>query len=395
MIQSFQSLNVDKRILLLLSFMLNIITYITLPFLAIFLMFTKNISIIQTGFIVGMIPLIAGLSSSMLHIRLKKCKWSIIAIWAMILYAIGYTMIIVAKYKVLILLAPFFIGIGDALINPIIKALLSYNENKENISKIFYLRYLGICLAVIIGPIIGNLVNLYNSKAPFIVAIVLYLFMIIFIIKINSYDIGVIAEKSPGDLKEKTRINYDIVILLVFGVILFTIFSVFESGTPIALNSYGEQASQIYSILIAVNSIVVLLLSSVIVKIESRIGLKNVFYLGIFSYSMAYIIFSFYNINIFYLLIATIIFSFAEICTIPNIDILTSYITKEEDRRINYSALELKIIGFFIGPFFVSILVDNIGTKGMYIIFALVSFVFLLFSTKLLTILLNSKYDSH
>lgn len=393
MIKSFQSLKTNKKILLLLSFILNTITYITLPFLAIFLMFTKNISIIQTGFIVGMIPLIAGLSSSIIHIRLKNCKWSVIAIWAMILYAIGYTIIIVAEYKTLIFLAPFFLGIGDALINPIIKALLSYKESKENISEIFYLRYLGICLAVIVGPIIGNLVNLYNSRAPFIVAIVLYLLMIIFIKKINNYDIGVITEKNPSNSKEKTRISYDIVVLLVFGIILFTIFSIFESGTPIALNNYGKQASQIYSILIAVNSIVVLLLSFVIVKVESRIGLKNVLYIGIFSYSIAYIIFSFYNINIIYLLIATIIFSLAEICTIPNIDILTSYITKEEDRRVNYSALELKIIGFFIGPFLVSILVENIGTKGMYITFAIVSLFFLLISTKVLSKLLNSKYE--
>lgn len=369
--------------------MLSTITYITLPFLAIFLMFTKHISIVQTGFIVGMIPLIAGLSSSILHIRLKNCKWSVIAIWAMVLYALGYSMIIIVQFKILIFLGAAFVGIADALINPIIKALLSYNEDNEDVPKIFYLRYLGICLAVIVGPIIGNLVNLYNSRAPFIVAIVLYLVMIIFIIKINAFETSLITEKSSSELKAKTRTSNEIVILVIFGIMLFTIFSAFESGTPIALNSYGERASQIYSVLIAINSVVVLLLSSVIVKIESKIGLKNVVYLGIFSYSMAFMTFAFYRVNIIYLLIATIIFSFAEICTIPNIDILTSYITKEEDRIINYSALELKIVGFFIGPFLVSILVENIEATGMYIVFALVSFGFLLLSTKLLTKLLK------
>lgn len=363
--------------LLIFSLITTTISYIILPFFSIYLISNNKLSIFQAGIIISTYTLFNTLTSTITYKFYKRFNPSIILRVAILTIGIIYISIVYINNFYIIFLLAIILGISQSFIEPIIKILLSKNKGSIDSSLIFRVRYMILCISIIIGPIIGNFIAYLSKTYIFIISGVLYILLSFLGISliINKKNLSIITseENNSNNLLVKNK-NIDITlsVLIFTSILVFAVFAVFETVTPLSLSQYTKEPEKIFSILIILNSILALLIQPIIIFISNKITDIHFAKLGCIIFALAYIIFSFSKSNIILLITATIVFTFGEAMIIPSIDIIIDKIAPIEKKTLYFSYLELRKLGFFITPIFCSFIIQYFSPKIMYIITSII-----------------------
>lgn len=361
------SINKNTLRVFILTGMLTICSYIVLPFLAVY--FTeKNISISKVGLILGISSFTSSFSCIISPFFEKILGTKISIIISVFIIAICYFLISITENYVAILFIVILQGIGQGIVNPLLKkSVAMFNKGNENIS--FRYRYIILCIAIIIGPIIGNILNILGVDIMLKIVAVGCIISCFSMSGLSNFES--VTEKTI-EKKEKDKINFSILIFIIWSILVFTVFSVFESVSPLAIQPYSTNAEKLFSIMIILNSILAIVLQPVIILLNDKLELKYQLMIGSLAFSIAYIWFAYSKGNFINLMLATTIFTVGEAVLIPMLDVLIGKISDDKKLTGVYAISEIKQLGFFIGPVLTTKLIQQYNVKIMYWIVALV-----------------------
>ena len=371
--------NKKTSLILTLTFVTTLLPYIILPFLAIFTLQKDEISIAQVGLIIGTQSLatsVFGLFSGWFE---KRIGTKSLLSFSIVVIGVCYILYAHAQSLLACLIIMVCLGATNGIQGPIMKSILANNKSTVSSDFVFRLRYMIFCVAIILGPIISQLLYLsFRKEQLFIITGALHLITGILCLIFYTYISGVTSESEKtisSNKKSSLCLDKSILFSCIVGIISFSVFSIFESATPLAFNEYSDNVTMLFASLIVLNSVIALIIQPIIIRIVDKISLKYVFYIGSILFSMSYFVFA-YSEGIFMLIIlGTIIFTLAEGFLIPSIDVLVDTISNKENKTSYFAIAEFKQLGFFIGPLLSGLLIDYFNPSIMYIFFGLFSLI--------------------
>lgn len=241
-----------------------------------------------------------------------------------------------------------------------------YNKGNENIA--FRYRYIILCIAGIVGPVIGNVLSIVGIDWMIRIIGIGCILSCLALIKMNK------EEDDSQEVKEKIKncnINFSIVLFVVWSILVFTVFSVFEKVSPLAIQPYSLHAEKLFSIMIILNSILAIIFQPVIIILNNKLRLIHQIIIGSMAFFFSYILFGYSNGKFIPLMLATGIFTVGEAVLIPMLDVMISKISDYEQLTGIYAISEVKQIGFFIGPVLSTYFIQVYSVTTMYWMVAL------------------------
>lgn len=375
------SINKNTLKIFTLTGMLTICSYIVLPFLAVY--FTeKGISVSKVGLILGISSFTSSVSCIISPFFEKILGTKISIIISVIIIAICYFLISISNNYIAILCIVILQGIGQGIVNPLLKKLVAvYNKGNENV--VFRYRYIILCVAIIIGPIIGNMLNILGVDMMLKIVALGCIISSFSLLGMKNFEN--ISDKQ-AEKKEKGKINFSILLFIIWSILVFTVFSVFENVSPLAIQLYSTNAEKLFSIMIILNSILAIIFQPVIIFLNDKLELKYQLILGSLAFFIAYIWFAYSKGNFINLMLATTIFTVGEAVLIPMLDVLIGKISDDKQLTGVYAISEIKQLGFFIGPVFTTELLQQYNSQIMYWTVALMCMISMFLSLIILKI---------
>lgn len=379
-----RELNVNRntRNVYALTGIMTLCSYIVLPFLAIY--FTeKNLSVAQVGIILGTSAFVSSFCGIFSPYFEKKFGIKKSILCAVMIVGSCYFVLPVSNNYFIILCIIILQGVGQGIVNPLLKKMVAlYNKGNENVA--FRYRYIVLCVAIIIGPVIGN--TIHALGVDWMLRIVAFGCMISCV---SLQGISNSEDTSSEGLKKchSYKINISIVLFVTWSILVFTVFSVFENVSPLAIQIYNSNAEKMFSIMIIVNSIFAIIFQPIIIILNDKLSVKQQVIVGSMSFAISYIIFAYAEGEFWTLILATLVFTVGEAMLIPMLDVLIGKIAEEEHLAGVYAISEIKQIGFFIGPVVTTYFIQMYDSIIMYLIVSLICILTMFMSLILLKLI--------
>ncbi|MDP4170871.1 MAG: MFS transporter [Bacillota bacterium] len=344
-------------------------TSMSVPFLAIYLTKVKGVSSSETGMIIAVSALI-GIGTSFFGGYLsdrfgrKIVLYISIFLWSIVFIGFGLVDSTVG----------FFIvnamnGFCRSVFEPTSRALLADLTEPKDRLVIFNLRYTAINIGVIFGPIIGFYLGSSKTTFPFFIAAAVYvvygLSLIMTFKKSKQKFISRDTLEKRVSMTEAFRIarTDSILLLTLIGLILaISGYSQFSSTLPQYLSntSHVENGAKLFSMLLALNAGVVVLVQFPLLKIGKRYSPIVSILLGNIICSMSLIGFGLAG-SIPFWVIMIAIFTIGEVLMFSMTDMLMDSIAKPHLRGTYFGAMGFTQIGQIVGPSLGGILLDHYG----------------------------------
>lgn len=350
----------------ILTGVLTICSYIVLPFLAVY--FTnKGLSVSKVGMILGISSFTSSFFCILSPFFEKIMGTKISMILSIIIIGVCYFFISITNNYILILAIVILQGMGQGIINPLLKKTVAiYNQGNENVA--FRYRYTILCIGIIIGPIIGNILKIFGVDNMFRIVAIGCILSCISILWLE--DTNMVLDETPKKTGNK-KIDYGIFLFIIWSILVFTIFSIFENVSPLAIQVFNDRAEELFSIMIILNSILAIFLQPVIILLNDKLNLKYQLIVGSMAFGVSYICFAYSRGDFIILVLGTAIFTIGEAVLIPLLDVLIGKISNNKQLTGLYAVSEIKQLGFFVGPVLATELIQNCSVKIMYWVIAL------------------------
>ncbi|WP_044748350.1 MDR family MFS transporter [Bacillus alveayuensis] len=343
-------------------------TFMTFPFLAIYLTKTKGISPVEAGMIIGVSEFVSlfggfiGGHLSDLYGR-KKIMLASIFVWPFVF--IGFA---TAKHVFMFFILNALNGLCRSFFEPSSRALLSDITKQENKLFVFNLRYAAINVGAAVGPLIGLKIGSATSTTAFwMTALVYVLYGISLFFMFQR--IGNIVSTGQSSNQERPTfmmtcrmITHDKILLLsLVGMTLgIAGFSQFKSTIPQYLSSapYFQDGVQLFSYLIVVNAITVLIAQYPVSRIGKYYSPVVSIMLGTVTVGLGLFLFGLFH-QPWLLVMAMVIFTIGEVMMFTMSDLFIDQIAKPNMKGLYFGAMGFTAIGSAFGPtlggFFISI----------------------------------------
>lgn len=390
----FSRLKSEKQQILGITFLQIVALYLVLPLYAAYLLNEKMLNNIQVATVIGMSSLSTLFFAPILFIVIRKKSFiPILPILFFITGSLFFLIPLTFSYYIFIVYG-ILLGFSNSVTTPLMKNILSQNEQEEDIDFIFRLRYAILCAGIIIAPVLGNVINIYKITFVFYFAgfiyLILFFWMYILIKKIN---LNFPRESIHSKFDLKFIGDKKIFIIVIMNILVTAVFGFFEEATPLALNTWTKNIYVIFSYLIILNSILVIVLTPIAAFVCKRLGIKKTINLGLILFVVSYMFFSISANSFIVLTLSVIIFSFAESFTLPSLDTIVSINFDNTDTMSVFALMELKQVGFFIAPVIISIGITLFSMKITYFFVVFFTLITALFFNITFRFLYSEKKD--
>ncbi|MEK4092034.1 MDR family MFS transporter [Viridibacillus sp. FSL H8-0110] len=332
----------------------RIASFMAMPFLALYLHKDLGAGPLLIGITIGIAPLlstIGGFIGGYLTDRFGRKRILLITVFVWSTVFIGFaTTNIVAMFIVLNAIN----GLCRSFFEPATQALMIDFTPQEKRKRLFSLRYTAINIAAVIGPVVGvYIASLSSPSVPFLFTGAMYcVYGIFLMIVLNRY------EMKQQKLATQIQIHHMFRIILsnrkmqlfVAGAILINFgYSQFDSTLPQLVELTVEDGVKLYSLLIALNAAVVLILQLPISIYSERYSTKFTLLLGIGFFVAGLALFGVANSSLIFV-IGMVLFTIGEIFVFPTMNVLIDEIAPETQKASFLGAAQFKNLGSFIGP---------------------------------------------
>ncbi|MGK4153767.1 MFS transporter [Kurthia gibsonii] len=331
----------------------RIASFMTIPFLALYLHSELHAKPVTIGIIIGLAPLLAtvgGFFGGYLTDRFGRKLIILLAVFCWTLVFLGFalsTSIVVFGFL------SALNGLCRSFFEPATQALMVDYTTPEKRRRLFSVRYTAINIAAVIGPLVGVwLAALSNPQIPFIITAIMYALYglaLVFILKKYATQAVIKATKSITAVFQVVFTDRKLLLLLVGGILVSVGYSQFDSTLPQFVNATLDDGVKLYSVLIAVNAIAVLILQLPLSVISERISTIRTLILGIVFFAIGFVLFDISESWTMFI-IAMILFTIGEIFAFPMMNAVIEEIAPEDRKATYLGASQLKNIGSFVGP---------------------------------------------
>lgn len=348
-------------------------SFMTVPFIALYLHNELHASPLEIGLAIGVAPLfgtIGGFVGGYLTDRFgrKVVLVTTLLVWALVFAGFG----LVSTTEAFIVLSALN-GLCRAFFDPSTQALMLDFTEPDKRKRLFSLRYTAINIAAVLGPLAGvTIAQAGSSPIPFFITAVMYgLYALYLFLLMNHYEMRQVklGEKMNmwhmlQTVAHDKRLGY----IIAGGAFVLIGFSQFDSTLPQVVNMNIEDGIKLFSVLIAINAAVVLLLQLPVSILMERISNETAVYAGVIVLALGLIIFNFAHAAWLYI-VGIIVFTMGEILIMPLSGVLIDQIAPEDQKGTYMGAAQLRTMGSFIGPILGGWLLTHLA-DGMYVMLA-------------------------
>ncbi|MCT6923231.1 MFS transporter [Metasolibacillus sp.] len=332
----------------------RIASFMTMPFLAIYLHTVHDASPLLIGFTLGVAPLCAtfgGFLGGYLTDRFARKVIIIVTIfvWGMVFF--GFAL---ATFAPLFIVLNALNGLCRSFFEPATQALMiDFTEDAKK-RRLFSVRYTAINIAAVIGPLVGVLISTLASPViPFIITGAMYVIYGLFLIGVlKKYEMRQKRLAGGQNIASILRVvfsDYKLLLFLAGGTLIGLGYAQFDSTLPQFVQLKLEDGVKLYSLLISLNAVVVLILQLPISMLAERISILASLIAGIIFFALGLMLFGMAN-TAWLFIVAMIVFTVGEIFAFPMMNAVIEEIAPETQKATYLGASQLKNIGGFIGP---------------------------------------------
>ncbi|MEN2666831.1 MFS transporter [Listeria aquatica] len=339
---------------LIISFAINFLRFMSIPFLMIYLSNRLTISVASIGFIIGIpsaIQLLIGLFAANVIDRISF-KWgTIFSLLFPMLGILGY--IIFTNFYMLILSATIS-GIGWSIYNPIIMTALSNTTKTEYIDSVMNINYWATNLGGVLGPIVGVFIGAGNTPTPFIIFSVILLLISIVAYIIVPHDLKPkIDSKKTSPFHDFLTIVKDRRAVLLF-LAFFCIFFIevqYETSFSLYLkNLFGSTGVKLVAAMLSIMTFTIIIVQPFITLISKKVKTPLLLCIGVFFYIGATCLFFFSKIT-FLIFVSAVLFALGEIFIAPKLQGITAKIAPPYLQTTYFSFVTMGgNLAYFLGP---------------------------------------------
>lgn len=328
-------------------------SFMTLPFLSIYMYHSLQASPLVIGLTVGIAQLtstVGGFFGGYLTDFIGKKKVLLMAIVGWTFVFMGFAF---ATNVSLFIVLSALNGLCRAFFEPSSQVLMIEQTPVEKRRRLFSIRYTFINLSAVVGPLIGVAIsNSSNLQVPFIVTGTLYIFCFFFFFyilrniheeKIHHTQLGLI---NLIQILVKDRVLMFIILGSIFSSFVF---SQTDSTLSQLLNYTMEDGVRLFSVLIAVNALTVMILQFPISLVMEKVSIKINLFIGSILLAIGMLAFYLADNWVIYI-VAMVIISFAEIFIVPMMNVVVEMIAPSHQKATYLGVMQFQSLGGFLGP---------------------------------------------
>lgn len=366
----------------------RIASFMTIPFMAIYLQNELGASPLMIGVTLGVAQLCAtvgGFIGGYFTDKLGR-KFIILAtvfIWSAVF--IGFaTVHVIGLFIVLSAIN----GLCRSFFEPATQALMiDFTEPKKR-RRLFSFRYTAINIAAVIGPLCGVLISGMSSpKVPFFITALMYAIYGVFLIFLfKKYEMSqqkLAENQTIFQVFKVVIMDKKLLYLLAGGILINLGYSQFDSTLPQYINLNIENGVKLYSYLITLNAIVVLALQLPIGIYTEKISIIRSLIWGIIFFAGGLFVFGLAHSS-WGFIAGMVIFTIGEIFAFPMMNALIEEIAPATQKATYLGASQFKNLGGFLGPIFGGWLLVHFEAQ-LYFVVAMVVLISIIFYRKALS----------
>ncbi|MNO29722.1 putative transporter [compost metagenome] len=351
--------------------------FMSTPFLAIFLTTQKDISILHTGSILSINPLVnvifGGVGGRLADkLSLRKIIGGIPLVWgsAFILFYFAGSF-----WQFLLLSACN--GLCYSIFEPASKKVLSAQTTPDNRLLVFNLRYSAINLGAFIGPLLSLLFNMKLTLFPYVILGILYILYGVstrFFFRDMPAGDPASPPVPPGRPQAFSVIRKDHVFLLLLAGMSFSFFGYSQLNATVSQYLANTKSLtngvQLYSTLLSANALIILVAQFVLLRWISRWNPFTVVLVSNLLIGLSFLPFILPP-ALLPLLAFIVIFSVGELLIGARFDALVDDLATAEVKGLYFGCSELIKVGTIAGPLAGTRLLGHFGVQAGFPVFAL------------------------
>lgn len=373
-VNNFKSINTDHKVMFLSIFFMKIGQFMLLPFLAIYLTKSSNLSLVAIGLIIGSGPFVYSVTGLWAGVLIDRFDVRIAVIFSLLLGGLSLFFFFQIQHIFWFILMNILTGIARAFFDVASKTYGLSSLNMEMRKFCFSLRFMMVNSAAAIGPAIGAYFATRDSLSCFkIIGLLYFLLGLLSPFILHSTNKNEISENRALNLAALFNITIAdkcLQILLVINFLIWVIYSQLDSTLAQYLNDELDNGVRIYSSLLEINAIGCAVLQVVISQFTKNMEERLVSYAAMLLFAIAYVIMALFS-NTPALISAAIIIVFAEVTIMPLNDYLIIRIAPPHRIGTYYGIMGLAMLGLGIGPILGSIIYETNGAKSLFLICSL------------------------
>jgi MFS family permease len=329
-------------------------SFAAMPFLALYLSKTADLSPLLIGITIGIGPLtgtLGGFIGGHLSDRYGRKAVMLITIfvWAAVFVGFAFSTHVIAFF-----LLNALNGLCRSFFEPTSQALMSDVTEKEKRLKVFAMRYTAINIGAAVGPLLGAYLGMISANLTFIITGLLYVtYGLVLLVLLNKYQLRNINEgKAIVTFKEAFRVirrDVSLRYFLIGGILVNIGYSQIESSLPQHLNSIISDAVVLYSVLLSANAVTVVSLQIPLSRWAERWKIMHVMMLGSLLFTAGFIGFGLSDGWTGFIM-SMIIVTVGEIFLFPSGSVFIDRIAPEELRGTYFGAAQFRSVGHSAGP---------------------------------------------
>jgi len=341
-------------ILLVGTIFVRTASFMTIPFLAIYLQNELGADPITIGITLGAAALFAtfgGIIGGYLTDRFGR-KTVILATLA--IYTLVFIGFASVKIVGLFIILNALNGFARSTFEPATQALMiDFTENEKK-RRLFSIRYTAINIAAVIGPLIGVGISKWASPViPFLITACMYAIYAIFLFFVfKRFDLSSKYNNAKAKFAEMLFViskDQRLIYLLIGGMFISFGYSQINSTLPQILSWTITDAVEVYSILIALNALVVIIFQFPVSVLAEKWSLFKTLSVGVCFFALGFVGFA-VSVGPITFGLAMVVFTMGEILSFPPKNALIEQIAPDNQKAMYLGASQLSNLGGFAGP---------------------------------------------
>lgn len=328
-------------------------SFMTLPFLAIYMQNELHAAPVMIGVAVGISPLMStfgGFFGGYLTDRFGRKKILLVSMigWCLAFYGFA---IAHAAWTFIVLNA--LNGLSRAFFEPSSQAFMIDHTPQEKRRRLFSIRYTMINLSAVVGPLLGVMIaNTSSMQLPFIITGSLYIFCFMFFYIVLKKAPETHEQKQCESVMQLLKVlakDHVLLWMIIGSVCTNFIYAQTDSTLSQILNMTIDDGVKLFSVLIATNAGTVLLLQLPCSIFTEKISVKTTLMIGSFLTFLGMIAFYIADNWPLYIL-AMVIISLGEIFIAPIVGVIIEMIAPSHQKATYLGVMQFQSLGGFFGP---------------------------------------------
>ncbi|WP_240903703.1 MDR family MFS transporter [Chengkuizengella sediminis] len=382
MLQRLRSINPVSKSIIFGTLFTRAATFMTMPFLAIYLSVVHGISPVMIGVILGVsaftrIP--GSFIGGNLSDRYGRENVMLISIFVWAFVFLGFAL---ATHVFMFFILNALNGLCSSFFEPSSRALLSDVTKQKNKLLVFNLRYAAINVGAAVGPLVGFLIGSSKSTITFVITAIVYLLYAISLLYIlpkhRDSNKKIETKEKITMMKALSALRQDLVFLVaviafIFGVIGY---SQFGSTMPQFFKNatYFENGVALYTSLIILNAITVLVVQYPVTRIGKRFSPIISIMLGTLTTSIGLFGVGLFE-SIYLIGLSMIIFTIGEVMMFTMYDLFVDQIADPSMKGTYFGAMGFTSLGGSVGPLIGGVLLGAFGFGAPVIVFGILALI--------------------